>query len=140
MKKILVLFFILLFYSPASFATEPCGKTFKYFANDVTYLLKFSDKVEEFPCTSGTVSFCWFDNKLEYSFSVDSNDFIKITGLGYSQFIMTNFTILTPRKLSWKSFKLCQNLTFLGRVVSPAFCAWFIVFLRLVYDLRTNLK
>ena len=82
MKKVLILFFILFFYTSAAFATEPCGKMYKYFNNDVNYLLKFSDKVEEFPCTSGTVSFYWFDKKLEYLFSVDSNDFIKINGMG----------------------------------------------------------
>lgn len=80
MKKILLLFFFLLCSNV--YADEPCGKTFKYFANEVTYLMKFSDKVEEFPCTSGTVSFYWFDKKLEYLFSVDSNDFIKINGMG----------------------------------------------------------
>lgn len=77
----LFLFFILLLATPA-FSDEPCGKTFKFFYNEVTYIMKFSDKIEEFPCTSGTATFYWFNKESNFSFSVDSDGFIKLNGFG----------------------------------------------------------
>lgn len=76
------LFLLFLLIPVSAFADEPCGKTFKFFYNEVTYIMSFSDKVEEFPCTSGTATFYWFNKESNHSFSVDSNGFIKISGFG----------------------------------------------------------
>lgn len=84
MKK-LALILLLLFglYAP-SWAIDQgvCGKTFMFFYNEVNYLIKFSNPVEDLPCTSGTATLYWYDKSSSYSFSIDSDGFIKVPDVG----------------------------------------------------------
>ena len=84
MKKILfIALFCLSLFTLASAADQGvCGKTFSFFYNDVTYLMKFSNPIEDLPCTSGTATLYWYDKSSNYTFSINSEGFIKVSGVG----------------------------------------------------------
>lgn len=84
MKKFLLILLLLLGTCSSLWAIDQgvCGKTFMFFYNDVNYLLKFSNPIEDLPCTSGTATLYWFDKTSSHSFSISSTGFIKISGIG----------------------------------------------------------
>ena len=82
MKKFLFLFFFLLCSNVYANEQSVCGKTFMFFYNEVNYLMKFSNPIEDLPCTSGTATLYWFNKTFNYSFSIDSNGFVKVNNIG----------------------------------------------------------
>lgn len=88
MKRLLFILFFCLSLVTLANATDQgvCGKTFMFFYNDVNYIMKFSDPVEDLPCTSGTATLFWYDKSSNYSFSVNSEGFIKVSGVGAMAF------------------------------------------------------
>lgn len=59
-----------------------CGKTYIFFQNEVTYLLKFNSANVDLPCTSGTAILSWLDSKSTYEFSINSREMITIKNVG----------------------------------------------------------
>jgi hypothetical protein len=60
----------------------PCGLTYMYFYNEVTYLIKLVNSNPDLPCTSGKATLYWLNQSSIYDFTIDSNNFILVKNVG----------------------------------------------------------
>lgn len=81
-----------------------CGKTYMFFQNEVTYLLKFTSYNPDIPCTSGYATLYWLNTAASYEFSIDSREVITIKTVGRLFAIDTSLIFLDTATLVFDEF------------------------------------
>jgi len=90
MKKLLVILSFLFVFSSFVFAEEdtqgPCGNSYMFNYDNgeqiTVYLIKFNSSNPDLPCTSGTATVYWANQKISYPFTLKNLTFANVTGLG----------------------------------------------------------